>query len=97
METSFAQILDQVMNYVDPAYLLTFMLLAYAFKRYFLGLAQKLIPGIRMVYIVFILALLVAIPFYFFGVPVRLLLITYAVGTSLHELLFQWIEKRLRP
>lgn len=97
METSFAQILDQVMNYIDPAYLLTFMLLAYAFKHYFLGLFQKLIPAIRMVYVVFILALLVAIPFYFWGVPARLLLITYAVGTSLHELLFQWIEKRFRP
>jgi uncharacterized membrane protein AbrB (regulator of aidB expression) len=73
------------------------MLLAYGFKHYFLGLFQKLIPGIRMVYVVFILALLVAIPFYFWGVSVRLLLITYAIGTSLHELLFQWIEKRLRP
>jgi hypothetical protein len=51
----------------------------------------------KSVYTVLIIATLIAIPFYFFSEETWIqLLFSYALGTSLHELIFQWIENKFK-
>lgn len=96
------QILDQlwtgIVNYINLPYLLTFMLFAYLVKRYFKQAIDTIFKrDVKLVFIVLIIATLLAIPYYFFVKNdwVRLLF-TYTLGTSLHELIFTWIENKFK-
>lgn len=87
---------EQMALYVSVPYLLIFMLLAYFIKKYFeAGLTKLFGIKFHMVYVVLILATLLAVPFFIWSDEgVVKILATYAIGTSLHELIFQWIEKK---
>jgi len=85
----------QVSQYISVPYLLTFILLGYLVKRYF-GKVLKEITGMmwRTVYTVLIIATVVAVPFILWTeIEWTQIVFSYALGTSLHELIFQWIEK----
>lgn len=87
------EIWKQVAEYVSVPYLLTFMLLAYLIKRYFQGLILKTWKQeIKSVFIVLVLATVVAIPFLVLDIEWQKILFSYALGTSLHELIFNWVE-----
>lgn len=92
------QIWQSVSEYIDISYLVVFMMFAYLVKRNFQDLLDK-ITGMKWkpVYTVLIIATVVAIPFFIFT-PDRWekLLVSYAVGTSLHELIFGWIEDKFK-
>jgi len=85
----------QVANYISVPYLLTFMLLAYFVKSNF-NKGLQLITKFdwKPVFTVLIIATLVAIPFLIWSDETWVkILFSYAIGTSLHELIFKYIEK----
>jgi len=87
------QIWQTVSEYINVPYLLTFMLLAYLVKRYFQGLIlNKWKQEIKSVFIVLVIATVVAVPYLVFGVEWQKVLFSYALGTSLHELILNWFE-----
>lgn len=88
---------DNISGYISVPYMLIFMLLAYAIKHYFTELLQKLFGlNFKIVFAVFILATIIAIPFLIFTDEGWMkIIVSYAVGTSLHELIFKWIEKKI--
>ena len=92
------QIWQSVSLYVSIPYLLIFMFLSYLVKRYFgewLSLITK--TKWKTVYSVLIIATIVAIPFFIFTKETWVnILFSYAIGTSLHELLFNWLEDKFR-
>ena len=91
------QIWNQIINYVSVPYLLTFMFLAYTVKKNFGKLLQKITKfDWKSAYTVLAIATIVAIPFLIWTeeTPVKII-VTYAVGTSLHELLFKFIESKI--
>ncbi len=85
----------QVAEYINVPYLLIFILLSYFVKKYFGKLLQKVTKfNWLSVYTVLVLATLVAIPFLLWTEsPWVEILFSYALGTTLHELIFHWIEK----
>ena len=86
-------LLPQVTEYIDMPYLLTIIFFSYLLKRYFNTAIQKLVKNWKTVYSVLIISALVAIPYaIWWDVPLQKVLITYAVGTSLYELIFELIE-----
>ena len=89
------EIWSQAADYINVPYLLTFLLLAYVVKKYFRKLLDKITPfKWKGVYTVLILATIVAIPYMIFGdVEWKKIVFSYALGTSLHELVFKYIEK----
>ena len=95
METNLLQKLLEVVN-LD--YLITLMILAYMIKRYFKAFVDKIIKkDVPMVYVVMTIAVIVAVPFaIWMDVSIYKLIVTYAVATSFHELIFGWIEKLFR-
>ena len=98
MEDFLNQIWNAVVEYVNIAYLLTFMFLAYLIKSQFQGVLLKIFKKqIKSVFIVLILATLIAIPYLLAGAEWQKVLFSYAVGTSLHELIFNWIEDKFKP
>jgi len=89
------QIWQQLSAYIDVSYLLSFMLLAYLVKRYFQGfILNKWKQEIKSVFIVLVIATIVAIPFLVFGDGWQKIIFSYALGTSLHELIFSFIEDK---
>lgn len=87
------QIWQTVLEYINVPYLLTFMLLAYLVKRYFQGfILNKWKQEIKSVFIVLVIATVVAVPYLVFGVEWQKVLFSYALGTSLHELILNWFE-----
>lgn len=96
MENFMNQMWDQVAAYINAPYLLSFMFLSYAVKRYLQTTLTQLIgSGFKIVYVVLIIAALVAIPYLVLvKISWQQILFSYAFGTSLHELVFSWIEKK---
>lgn len=92
------QIWGQVINYVSVPYLLIFILAAYLVKTYLGVLLQKWTKfHWKPVYTVFAIATLIAVPFLLFSEEGWVkILFTYCLGTSLHELIFQFIENKIR-
>jgi len=88
---------QQVATYVCVPYLLTFLLLSYLIKRDF----RKLLDQItgqrwRTVYTVLIIATIMAVPFLLFSDYSWVqILFSYTLGTSLHELIFKWIDQKI--
>ena len=89
------EIWSQVAEYISVPYLLTFMLLAYFVRSNFGVLLQNITKSKwKPVFTVLIIATLVAIPFAIWSDEGWVkLLFSYALGTSLHELVFKWIGK----
>ena len=89
------QIWTQIVNYVNVSYLLSFMLLAWLLKRYFQAWLNKVFKTeVKSVFVVLILATIVAVPYLILGAEWQKVLFSYALGTSLHELVFNWIEDK---
>ena len=87
------EIWNQVANYVNIPYLLTFMLLAYLVGHYFKNILDKITRiKWKTVYTVLILATLIAVPYIICGAEWQKVLFSYALGTTLHELVFKHIE-----
>jgi hypothetical protein len=90
-------IMDNILNYLNVFYLLTFVFLGYLVKRYFQGLLKKWFKKeIKLVYVVLILAAIVAIPYLLTGAEWQKILFTYTFGTSLHEVFFARIEEKFK-
>jgi hypothetical protein len=89
------QVWAQVAQYINVPYLLIFVLIAYLVKKYLGELIQRITPfNWQTVYTVLIIATIVAIPFLLFTeISWVEILFSYTLGTTLHELIFQWIEK----
>ena len=93
MET--AEIIDQIRQYISIPYFFSFILLSYLVKRYL----EALLEGItrfewRTVYTVLFLGTILAVPFLIWSKATWVqVLFSYALGTSLHELIFRYIEK----
>lgn len=87
----------QLGHYINAMYLFTFMLIAYCLKSNLeMWIAKVTKKKWKSVYTVLIVATIVAIPFLVSGAPFTEVLFTYTLGTSLHELVFQWIEKKFK-
>jgi hypothetical protein len=88
----------QVAEYVSVPYLLTFMLLAYLVKYNFGKALQKITKfDWKPVFTVLIIATLVAIPYLIWSDETWVkILFSYAVGTSLHEIILTHIEKMFK-
>lgn len=99
MDTVFDNILPEIQKYINVPYLLTFMLLSYMFKTYLKASLSRIFGNpVKTVNIVLVIAAVIAAPYFYIGqVGWEKLLFTYALGTSLHELVFSWIEKRMKP
>jgi hypothetical protein len=88
---------NQISDYINIAYLCTFMALAYMVKTYFQVILAKVIKkNVPFVYVVLILATIVAVPFLLTGASFVKVLFAYAIGTSLHEVFLTWIEKAIK-
>jgi hypothetical protein len=87
---------QQVALYVSVPYLVIFMLLSYFVKKYFGVWLSKITKAKwQNVYTVLIIATVTAIPFLIFSKETWVqILFSYALGTSLHELIFNWIEEK---
>lgn len=89
-------ILNSLGAYINVLYLFSFMLLGYLIKKNFQGLLLKIFKKeIKMVYVMLILATLLAIPYYLTGSAWQQLIFAYALGTSLHELIFYAIDSHI--
>jgi hypothetical protein len=90
------QIWQSVSEYIDISYLVVFMMFSYLVKSNFQDLLDK-ITGVKWksVYTVLIIATVIAVPFFLFTEDRwEKLLVSYSIGTSLHELIFGWIEDK---
>ncbi len=91
-------IFNSVQQYIDMYYLLTFMFVGYFAKRYLQkGINSILNKKVELVYIVLLLGILLAIPYVITGTSWQKLLFSYTFGTSLHEVFFSYIEKKIIP
>ena len=90
------QIWAQLAVYVDITYMVSFMLLSYLVKRYFQDFLFKITKmKWKTVYTVLIIATLLAVPFILFSFARwEQILFSFTLGTSLHELIFKWIEAK---
>jgi|GEM_PF-1854004 len=98
MENLFEQIWQTLIQYISVSYLIIFMMLSYLIKRHFGDFLTRIF-GIKFktVYVVLIIATLVGIPFIIWGDESFIkIMITYTLGTSLHETIFAFIEKKIR-
>lgn len=86
---------SQVANYISIPYFLTFVLLAFAGNRYFGKFLQRVTKFVwQPVYTVLILATLLAVPFLIWTATGWVQVVfSYALGFSLHELIFKYISK----
>ena len=98
MTEIFDPIWNGLGNYLNISYLCTFMLIAYMIKTYFKTTIElKLKKTIKSVYIVLIIATVLAIPYLILKWNEwEKILFSYTLGTSLHELFFNYIEDKLK-
>lgn len=89
---------SQMSVYISIPYLLIFMLLSYFVKKNFEDLLEKItVSNWRTVYTVLVIATLTAIPFILFTDEGWMkILFSYAVGTSLWELIFSWLDWKVK-
>lgn len=91
------EVWEQVITYISVPYLLIFVLAAYLVKTYLGTLLQRITKFNWLpVYTVLVIATLVAVPFLLFTEQGWVkILFTYCLGTTLHELIFEFIEKKV--
>ena len=95
MESTLGTGLGDLANFIVWPYLLIFIMLAYLVKNAFGDLIRKVVPAWKTVYTVLILATLIGIPYAIFTeVTWVQIAITYALGTSFHELILDAIVKK---
>lgn len=88
MEPTLGTGLGDLAAFIVWPYLLIFIMLSYLVKNAFGDMIRKLIPAWKTVYTVLILATLLGIPYAIFtDVTWTQVAITYALGTSFHELI----------
>lgn len=89
---------SNISEYISIPYLIVFMMLSYLVKKNFHDLLNKITNmKWKSVYTVLIIATVLAVPFILWtDTTWEKVLVTYAIGTSLHELLFGWIEDKFR-
>jgi hypothetical protein len=94
----FEQIWNEITNYISVPYILTFMLLSYFMKRYFGDWLSRITTyRWKSVYTVLIMATVIAVPFAICSEYTWVqILFSYALGTSLHELVFSFIEDKFK-
>lgn len=96
MEQILDSIWAQLVQYVDVTYMLCIILVSYFVKKNFGELLAK-ITRVRWVpaYTVLVIATLLAVPFIIYSYDGwQKILLSYAMATSLYELVFEWIEKK---
>jgi len=89
------QVLDLISPYISIIYMLSFIFLSYIVKKYFgtwLSKVTKLVW--KPVYTVLIIATILAVPFIMTGTPWQVILFSYALGTTLHEVVFNILEDK---
>jgi len=94
-----AEILSQIQQYVNIPYLGTFILLSYLVKKHFEKWLMKVTKQkFKTVYVVLIIAALTGLVFWLFDQDLfwHQILLTYAIGTSMHETIFEYFEKKIR-
>jgi biotin transporter BioY len=86
-------------QYINIPYLFSFLLMSYGVKNYLGSWLRKITnTKWKTVYTVLIIATVLGLVFYYcIGVDLDTLIISYSLGTSLHELAFWWIEKKIKP
>lgn len=91
------ELISKVIENIDVCYLFTFVFLAYLVKKEFGVWLNKItkfewIP----VYTVLIIATLTAVPFMIFtDITFSKVMLSYALGTSLHETIFTLVEDKV--
>jgi len=98
LETIWTDFILEVSQKIDGTYLCTFMLLSYLVKKNFGDLLQKITRfNWKPVYAVLILATILAVPFLLWTETTWIkILVTYTIGTSLHETIFEFVEKKIK-
>lgn len=88
-----------IAKYIDVPYLIVFMMFSYAFKGILAQwLSTILKTKVKKVISVFILGTIIGVFFVFvLHSDFSKSIITWSVGTSMHELIFSYIEKRFFP
>jgi len=86
-------------KYIDIPYLIVFMMLSYAFKGHLTNFLSSILKTkVKKVFSVFLLGTITGIFFVMYLKSDFLKsIITWSVGTSMHELIFSWFEKRFFP
>lgn len=89
---------DQISIHISVDYLLVFMFLSYTVKKHFEHLLQKITKSNwKTVYSVFLIASIIAIPFLIWSDESWVKIgVSYAVGTSMYELLFEFLEPKIK-
>jgi len=88
MEPTLGTGLGDLAAFIVWPYLLIFIMLSYLIKNAFGDLIRKVIPAWKVVYTVLALATVIGIPYAIFTeVTWTQIAITYALGTSFHELI----------
>ena len=88
MEATLGTGLGDLAAFIVWPYLLIFIMLSYLVKNAFGDLIRKVVPEWKTVYTVLVIATLIGIPYAIFAdVTWTQVLITYALGTSFHELI----------
>jgi hypothetical protein len=98
LETIWDDFLQEIVKNIDGIYLCTFMLLSYLVKKHFGGLLQKITKfEWKPVYAVLIIAFITGIAFKICSdITWVKLVFTYTLGTSLHEIIFEFVEKKIK-
>ena len=88
MEPTLGTGLGDLAAFIVWPYLLIFIMLSYLIKNAFGDLIRKVIPAWKVVYTVLVLATVIGVPYAIFTeVTWTQIAITYALGTSFHELI----------
>jgi len=88
MEAQLGTGLGDLAAFIVWPYLLIFIMLSYLVKNAFGDLIRKVVPEWKTVYTVLVLATLIGIPYAIFTEVTWIQIsITYALGTSFHELI----------
>lgn len=88
-----------IKTYIDVPYLIVFMMFSYAFKGILTQWLSAIFKAkIKKVFSVFVLGTIIGVFFVFvLHSDFSKSIITWSVGTSMHELIFSWFEKRFFP
>ena len=98
IESIWQDVIKTIFDNIDIVYLCTFMLLAYLVKKNFAVFLQKVTNSKwKSVYTVLVLATVLAVPFLLCTETTWVkILLSYAVGTSLYELVISKLEDRIK-
>lgn len=89
---------DFITKYIDLYYLIAFMAVTYSLKNTFhAGLQWLFRHKVNKHFAVFLIGFLVALPFWlYFKHDKLVLVITYAIGTSIHDLIIAYLIKKIK-